>query len=228
MDCQCRNCDMVRANALNDVWIHKGRGNMTLEQFNNVEVGTSVKFIFDQPIRRSKYNGFGFDDKPKNVIWFSNGTWLYDPYCGGCHEDNTTKVDKKVVVIKSPKNILRISTITELEAFINKYQYYDKYGKRYYGTQTYTEYMFDIMSDLYDYLVGNVIRKCAYMNWDKVYSDGYYGVAFTFRRWDQLYEDGWSYNSRYNWHDGYDVESLMIFDTRAFDDANIEIVSILT
>lgn len=223
MQCQCAHCEVVKSNSENNIWIHNGRVGMKPDEFNNTEIGTSVKFI--QPIHRPGFNGFGTGDKPKNVIWFSNGSWLFDPYCDGCHEEINTST-RKAIVIKSPKNILSISTRLELEMFINKYLYLDKFNRKYYYDQSHTEYICDIIFDLYNYLAGYTLYKIPYIRWDDICADGYWGLSFNFRKWYHLYYDEWNINKRYNWHDGYDVESLMIFDTRAIDNASIEMITI--
>ena len=75
------------------------------------------------------------------------------------------------------------------------------------------------------------------INWDKIYDkgNGYWGVAFNFRKLEHLkvidkkgttetYWPKYTY-SQYSWHLSYDVESLIIFDTRAFDDT-VELTTI--
>lgn len=190
--CGCNHCDKIIQNSQNGIWIHSGIGTMSNDDFKNVPDGTCIENFFEQPIKRSKYKSFygRFNTKPKNVIWFSNGTWLFDSYCEG--HDNVELCKRKVVIIKEPKNILSISTIKELDNFV------DKYG----------ENMYEFLSTY------KIIR------WDKIYDEGYYGVAFNFRKINHV-DPNITYigeNMKYFWHCGFDVETLCIFDTRAFDD----------
>lgn len=55
------------------------------------------------------------------------------------------------------------------------------------------------------------------IDWNKIKHDGYYGVAFTFKKikcedkhFDFVYK-------RYNFHSTFDVETLIIFDNRAIN-----------
>ncbi|MGB3467535.1 MAG: hypothetical protein WBA74_19775, partial [Cyclobacteriaceae bacterium] len=57
--------------------------------------------------------------------------------------------------------------------------------------------------------------KSDYIDWNKVEEDGYYGIFFNFCH---LTDIGLSYeNEGYSWFSGFDVESLCIWDLRAFD-----------
>jgi hypothetical protein len=54
------------------------------------------------------------------------------------------------------------------------------------------------------------------INWDLIKQEGYYGVYFGFCK---LYQIGFTYEEiiKYFWHDSFDVESLIIWDIRAYD-----------
>jgi hypothetical protein len=54
------------------------------------------------------------------------------------------------------------------------------------------------------------------INWDLVKENGYYGVYFGFCK---LAEIGCTYEEicKYSWHDGLDVESLIVWDSRAYN-----------
>lgn len=198
--CKCKKCQKVKANSENDIWIHTGTGNLSKDYFLSLEDGTHVKDFFTQPnlIRSSQeYNYW----KPSSCIWFSNGSWLFDPYCDGSHADDIEdEMDDEFkdykyrsVVIKSPKNILRISTLEDLNNFIEKY-------------------------------TGIGIRNK--IMWEKISDDGYYGVAFNFRKVDHLTGDRSDrLKEKYKWHCSWDVESLCIFDIRAFDDVVVTDIS---
>ena len=67
------------------------------------------------------------------------------------------------------------------------------------------------------------------IDWDKIYSDGFWGVAFNFRKVKHISRKDINYD-KFRWHRGYDVESLIIFDHRALQDClsivNIDILTL--
>jgi hypothetical protein len=56
------------------------------------------------------------------------------------------------------------------------------------------------------------------MDWMKVRKTGIYGLAFNFCKVSE-FDSSYATLKKYYWHGGFDVESLMIFDTRAFDNS---------
>ena len=198
--CSCDHCKIVSYNSKNNIWLHCGSGIMAKETFDETENGVTIENIFEQPATRKKFTSFDSHEsvgKPFGVIWFSNGSWLFDPYCEGGH-DEMNMIEKKVIVIKSPKNILQINTTQEMDNFATKYG-----------------------SDYISFDQGKTHIKWPYktIKWTKVYESGYWGVAFNFRKvshMDENMDNEGSYN-KFFWHYGFDVESLCIFDIRAFN-----------
>lgn len=174
--CSCKCCHQVSLNAKSNTWFHSGkiRG----------KIGDIVSDYFE-----SRPGKFGVGSKPYegNDIWFSNGSWLFDCYCEGSHDDTYNYgFDYPKVKITNPINILQVNKRKELIEFVRKYG-------RNRGPDEYW----------------------VVIDWDKIYADGYYGLSFGFRKLRHLGIDG--FNSLFSWHLGFDVESLIIFDTRAFD-----------
>lgn len=226
--CKCKKCKIVSYNSKNNIWIHQGYGILNHDDFYNIPNGTIHDDIFIQPTKRTDYTSFyeHYRNKPQGVIWFSNGSWLFDPCCGGSnghYENETEEIDSdkttaetKVIIIKNPKNILSINTIEELDNFINKYNVQMQTCKKsiYEKCMDYIWNILDYANHKYDNAFLHHIR------WDKIYQNGYYGVSFNFRKVEHLYQDIDKYDvfdNKYVWHYGFDVESLCIFDTRAFD-----------
>lgn len=73
--CDCKNCIETKKNLENDTWLHLGNGNLK-NSINDYQLNTKFKpeELFNPIIQHKKY---GY--KP-NAIWFSAGSWLYDPY----------------------------------------------------------------------------------------------------------------------------------------------------
>lgn len=198
--CGCYKCNIVRQNLLEDKWIH-----LTSDPAPDGELPND---FFRDPVLKKD-----FGNKPEGCIWFSAGSWLYDPYHDGHdYEDNNdphhNTSEHNVVVVKSPINILRITTFNELCSF------HDKYSK----------HMCECIRQYKKYECIN--QKCItethkiyHINWSKVKNDGYYGVAFTFKKILELrdYDFDCEKSKYLNWHNGFDVESLCIFDTKALN-----------
>lgn len=55
-----------------------------------------------------------------------------------------------------------------------------------------------------------------HIDWDKIREDGYYGVAFHFKRVHELGIPHEEALVKYTWHYSFDVESMCIWDRRAF------------
>lgn len=213
--CDCQHCNIVKQNSLNDVWIHEGCGNYTKQwesiQPQSIQPGTIIQDFFDQPKSRNRFNGFNDSyvtcySKPNGVIWFSNGSWLFDSYSGVSHDDPLKEY--KVAVVRSPKNILSIETNDDLEWFIDTYNFNKKWENG---------------------LLGFLKKKNPWnaISWDAISNDGYWGISFGFRKIKHIYDFCNDENDlRYRWHYLFDVESLCIFDTRAIDFVSIETITI--
>lgn len=303
--CDCDKCKKVAENSKNEIWMHLPHNNDIVLTGKSVIVKN-----FFRPLIQSTDLNFA-SVKPVNVIWFSNGSWIFDSFCEGSH-DNMPPHAANVAIIKSPKNILNISTIDELDAFAEKYagarlsnktlrrhkiiadikkdhwiihitdskKFFDctrqtfqnlgldfdkilqlikdncidknilefvdfletAYPKIYeeYGKIPLTKSdiaMFDDAKDAIKYKIRNSVttlydlikveileslpdeteKDFSLIRWNAVHNDGYYGVAFNFRKVYHIKIDWSFFNDKYSWYIGWDVESLCIFDTRAFD-----------
>ena len=86
--------------------------NIYPEKDINIEEGTCIKNYFN--IKDEKIS---IGMKPHPAIWFSCGTWLYDPHhVYFPHKNENIDIDGvKGLFIKNPKNILRITNLLELD-----------------------------------------------------------------------------------------------------------------
>ena len=188
--CDCPYCKKVKYNSENKIWIHL-TGNT-----HDKECGIHNDFF-----NYKKNHSYSIDSKPdwlysdkheeSKVIWFSNGSWLYDCYCENNHEINDNH-DVKVVIIKNPKKILEVYTLKDLWMFIKNYGVYKLPHKG-------------------SYIV---------IDWNKIYDDGYNGVSINFRKYYHLLKNTCPTLENYrffSWHYSFDVESLIIFNPDAFN-----------
>jgi hypothetical protein len=86
---------------------------------------------------------------------------------------------------------------------------------------------FSCLRGIVEYVRSIVIDDCptiwtkdySKINWTAVQASGVYGVAFEFRKAYELpeYDKSTRFDCKYRWHDGFDVESLCVWDFRAFD-----------
>lgn len=189
----CLPCKFKNENVLSNIWVHRTH-NKDIEPSNCVDLRVNTKI----DINDMKYiaNNFKSVDtplhtylKPDYCLWFSRATWLYDPY-----HDMTNNHDEhfighqKAVLIKDPKNILHIKNKQELNQFVEKYLNVD----------------------------GKVYIEDKFIKWNEIKKDGYYGCAFEFCKVSDIGIDD-IFNDKYLWHLSFDVESLCIWDNRAFD-----------
>ncbi|AYV76108.1 MAG: hypothetical protein Terrestrivirus4_156 [Terrestrivirus sp.] len=208
-----------------NIWIHEGYGNYDSNKptFDKYRKDFVVKHneIISEELENYKFirgmfnssrlkNPLGSYEKPCNVLWFSRGSWLFDSFCQMTHDEHCFNVREKkpVVMIQHPKNILEVKTGKEFEDFVEKYcpspEKEDEQHKKFMENLTKTEY---VPRDIYNSV-----------EWDKIRTDGFWGVSFDFRK---VYELEFSekiekQNRYYKWHMGFDVESLCVWDLRAF------------
>jgi hypothetical protein len=151
--------------------------------------------MFKQPVSINRRN-FGTGPKPKGALWFSSGSYFFDPYHTFDNEvhgpPKDTKTIEKCIMAEKPKKIKEINTFKDLDDFVNKYHLMkpDGSGPDYSG-----------------------------INWNKVYNDslkeGFLGIAFNFCKVSHISD---KYDVlKFGWHNGYDVESLLIFNTDALE-----------
>jgi hypothetical protein len=129
------------------IWVHEGLGkfrpfrasdgtfqypdkpshpNLKLDMEHPIDLATQginpCQDIFDNPADLPLTGG-PCDMKPINIIWFSHGSWPFDPY----HEENREEClasdldGKEFLMIQSPCNILEIRTIEDLQDFVHKF-----------------------------------------------------------------------------------------------------------
>ena len=180
--CVCIHCQKTRERMNKGVWLHDFGGFRRLQQLVD-EYGKEV------PTRSFFTVDFGPDElhpgpKPKQCIWFSAGSWLFDNEAHGSevHEetDEASLFESRVIQIESPHNVVKLSTLQDVRDFEQKYAV-DETRKE--------------------------------IDWRRVKEDGYFGVMTTFRKISHL-----SLNEKDdigNWHSGWDVESLAVWDFRA-------------
>lgn len=86
--CACWRCKKVKYNCQNNIWYHEGTGIMNNETFRDAKLGSIVDSdLFIQPTSMRNFSAFKLINHPKpvDVIWFSHGSWLFDPYCDSEH-----------------------------------------------------------------------------------------------------------------------------------------------
>ncbi len=198
-DISCVSCSVRNLFASQDVWVHKSLKE-EIEYIEIIDVTkkditfdhiTPLKNVFDE-IDITKLD---IDYKPKKILWFSRGSWLYDPYHDNadCKKHNTNIHNENGFFIKSPNNILRITNIEQLDKFIDNYS----------------------VKKVNYYNYNNIYIK---IDWNKVREvSKCYGVAFEFCKVEELVGFKKSLDPKYYWYSGFDVESLCIWDLRAFD-----------
>lgn len=209
--CACWRCQKTYKNSQEQIWLHQGFGCFDKMTFEKLPVPQMLELdnVFTKPRFESVFkqleekHEFYHQMKPFGCIWFSNGSWLYDPYCDGSH-DGEKPESYKVFVTKNPHNVLQITTYKELEAFTNKYAV-PKSNDKIQSSEDEDEFY----------------NKNTLITWLDVYNDGYYGVAFNFRKVSHIAPVK-TYFERYFWHCAFDVESLCIFDLRAIQNLTIE------
>ena len=118
------------------LFIHEGSGKLRSSQLGKKDIhfrdllrkcdlGAPLENVFtdrkDRTLAPLTIENFG---KPCGCIWFSNGTWLRDPFndCDSVEEFDNFKPGKHAVLItKSPTNILEIHTKEEFIEFCEEY-----------------------------------------------------------------------------------------------------------
>lgn len=211
---KCKSCNVIESFANNNIWIHMGQGKMDTNKMafykfdpmtckESVTLNTldTLRFSNMNPAKLNPTQVFNDIDLPKynsrkpfDCVWFSHGSWFVDSYNesnGRCeyHRDCEEEI-MKGFAIQNPKNILHVNTKEQLEKFIDEYE-----GK--------DEKFTDVFSSV--------------INWNKIKENGYYGVSFGFKHVSEIGYNNFPMKSRYSWHSGFDVESLCIWDLRAFD-----------
>lgn len=204
----CEACRAMECLKAHNIWVHDGTGNYTKETVQMMmseltidhKSGTVQKPVLfsasnyfterelDLPLFKDGYTGH----KPSRVLWFSRGDWMFDSFCDSTHDEHHHNLqDHEVVMIQNPVNILEIKTFRELVEFNEKYS----------------------VQQLHNFMRPTI-------NWNLVKEDGYYGVSFDFRKVHELQIDadleGYDL-MKLDWHSGFDVHSLCVWDLRAFD-----------
>jgi hypothetical protein len=215
----CVACLAVKRMKEANIWVHQGDGkydpksdNPYLEKYRKDFVVKHDSFVPNTLLEMEKIANFkmirgsgmfdnkvfkrslGSDKKPWNVLW------LFDRYCGETHDTHCSNINEKkpVVAIQNPKNILEVKTGKEFEDFVTKY-----------CPKPTNE----------SWLPGRDIYKIVF--WEKIREDGFYGVSFDFRKVYELEFPPENKTRYYDWHMGFDVESLCVWDLRAFDEEGV-------
>lgn len=183
-----------------DIWIHQGKGILPDDfKFHPVTPGddllTGVDTILTDKVFDNRFVS-GRDQvsfKPKDAIWFSRGSWLYDPFysdCEGACEQLCAY--GKVLAIKNPRNILAINTVKELLDFVNKYGR----ASPYYGYDV----DWNRVAQDYDGLALNFRKYYEAIGYD-----------------DASDEERRTLREKCSWQLSFDVESLVIFNIRSLE-----------
>ena len=114
--CNCIKCQEVQLVRNNNVWMHLPNINNNI--WANFTIGWHENVFdvnFDYPSENINQN------KPNKCIWFSRGSFLYDPSGNNC--DSKEKDYYRVFLINQiqTKDILVINTWNQLELFVNKF-----------------------------------------------------------------------------------------------------------
>ena len=160
---------------------------------------------------------FGMRQKPNYVTWFSNGGWLY---YSKYDNDNHPYLNKTgpaklnyVAKIQHPTNILSINTLDEFIKFTVEYGIAESYMKFIRSHSVYANEADTPTDTPTDTIYANI-------DWDRV-SNTYMGVAFNFHKASYLpgYDNSKhaNYVVWYDTGDSYAIESLVIFNTFAFN-----------
>ncbi len=182
VDCTCKKCTKVKDHMSKGIWLHQGLGKLEGEMFD-APIGTKIKGsdLFNSNPTGEQNN---VHYKPANCVWFSAGTWLFQP--PGSLEDHCEEPSKKYKVVvldlaQLPKEkVLRVTSKEILDEFIKKYS-------------------------------RNILfLKC--IDWKKVEED-YLAVIFEFKKIVVANGVMFSaMHNNYDWHFGFDVETCVLFE----------------
>lgn len=119
MSCDCQHCENVKANMVHDVWIHYGKGTLTVTELETLQFDRKNTEWF-RPLKGPFYDPQFYVRKPKGALWFSRGSWSYDPYHEGDHIYDGP-INDNAFVLRNPQNILKINTAIQLKEFVEEY-----------------------------------------------------------------------------------------------------------
>lgn len=292
MTSPCLSCELVKTLRDNKAWIHALTRKIQCEKFQLSMPFDPNHHIIDDVFQEPSHE-HGTEAKPNNTIWFSRGTWLFDPYHDNPLHENHTVNNSPVLLISNPQNILLIQTADEMMNFVEKYHINKpselstkrqssiasmktnvakrppnemiKAISERIKDDTIISFFDDLMMTARKQLMstGDVdnswivrlkesfpqlapiwvepiinslvleslcekekelewIPDYSGMNWNKVRDDGYYGVAFDFRRVSEIGLN--DFDTKYKWYLAYDVESLAVWDLRAFNNSGIPLM----
>jgi hypothetical protein len=186
--CECKLCAKVRTNIEQFQWYHLSRLDTTQWQ-----VGSSGELSSIYPNHKSQ-KSIKIIGKPDNCVWASCGSWLYDSYHGE-HYPKTPDLELYhptlfklfKLIPKTTANILRIKNVQELETFYLKYKHKSKQAP----------------------------------DWTKVSAD-YSAITIEFCKTYCMVpiRDIPTHDKSFNmlgFHLGWDVESLVVFNTDHFE-----------
>lgn len=125
-----------------------------------------------------------------DVMWWSPGTQVYDPYCETRCCDHYDQLDHVTgFIIINPVNVLTVDSTGALDVFVKEWV---------------------TLED----------RWNPQINWNGIREAGYYGVKFPFRKVYDLERKYLNkikmFKPTYDWHSSYHVESLITWDSRAY------------
>lgn len=198
-DGSCAKCQWVKENLKNGVWVHRGMGELNPineNRWESLKDGDVVNDFFLQP-----------PALPKNDIWSKPGGPGGRGYCiwfsagswlYDCFSDQSCEYHMAGNI---DGKYVTTSSLNNVLTVTNKEEMIA-------FTEKYSEY------GLWDKMDPKI-------NWNRVASE-YYGVAFTFKRTCDI---GFPFTEP-AWHYGWDVESLVVFDLRAFNHITVRYISV--
>src|SRR3989338_2217126 len=122
INCNCNKCINVKLNMENGIWYHLS-DSPKLKSMNLGDTG-NLYDLFPDSILGLKKDNFIILSKPQNTIWCSAGSWLYDCYHEGDHDEIAVDINCLKITINDnnyQRKILRIRNIDELTDFNNNY-----------------------------------------------------------------------------------------------------------
>jgi len=204
---RCLACEFRRNNLKDNLWIHSTRGGNTMFT-NKINLNDNTRVNLRSMTSIDSYFKLGNGNlqtffKPYNSLWFSRGTWLYDRYHERPYDHEKHEIDcDHAFIIKDPVNILYIRNKEDMVSFVDKYLDVSKEDR---------EKLDKIEGPTSVSFIQNMFIK-----WDDVRKDGYYGCAFEFCKVNDIGIEN-EFDYKYTWYSMYDVESLCVWDSRAFD-----------
>lgn len=204
----CSSCKAINDLTKANVWVHSGFGVLEKEQFLKqaekqfiiVSETMNLSNLLPYPNifleREKKYTkpkplNAWLGGKPTDCIWFSRGGWIHRIFgeYDHCGEEESDIDLQPVVAVQNPKNIYTIENMEGIDQFVEEYQVPKEKNP---------------LSDLHTSI-----------DWERLQKEGYWGFVIDIQEIRGL---ALRNTSKYLWAHMFDVESLCVWDNRAFGD----------